>query len=78
MKKKIIYYIITIIALIVIVPFELLFFWLPSLFKAFLRYISDKDKGSYTFTDYLDDVRRESKSFNKGWREAASKGIYVD
>ena len=78
MKKEIISYIITIIALIVIVPFELLFFWLPSLFKAFLRYISDKDKGSYTFTDYLDDVRHESKSFNKHWREAAAKGIRVD
>lgn len=78
MKKEIIYYIITIIALIVIVPFELLFFWLPSLFKAFLRYISDKDKGSYTFTDYLDDVRHESKSFNRHWQKMASKGIYVD
>ena len=78
MKKEIIFYIITIIALIVIVPFELLFFWLPWLFKAFLRYISAKDKGSYTFYDYLTDIRHESKSFNKHWREAAAKGIHVD
>ena len=77
MRKENIICIIIIIALIFIVPFELLLFWLPWLFKAFLRYLSDKDK-SYTFFDHLTDVRHDSKSFNMHWREMASKGIHVD
>jgi hypothetical protein len=77
MKKENKDVIIILITIIAIGPLVLMF-RLPWIMKAFLRYISDKDKGSYTFTDYLDDVRHESKSFNKHWREAAAKGIRVD
>jgi len=74
-----------IIALIVIAPFAFVFYFLPLLLKAviryilnFIRYILNKDNGLYTFSNCLTDVRRESKLFNKRWREMKSKGTYVD
>lgn len=76
MKRENIFCIIIIIALIVIVPFALLFYWIPLFVKAFFLYISDKS--DLSFSEHLTTVRLHSRSFNKSWREAAAKGIYVD
>ena len=69
-----------IIILITIIVFGPLFLMvrLPWIIKAYKRYVSNKDNSYYTFYDYYTDVRHESKSFNKRWREMASKGIYWD
>ncbi len=78
MIKDILLGVIIFISNIVIVPFVLLF-RLPWIIKAYRRYTHDvKDKSLYTFSEYLTDVRHRSKSFNKRWREMASKGIYLD
>lgn len=71
-----IYEVFLVIVVIAISPFVLLY-QVPWMIKAFFRYISDKDE-DYSFSDHLTDVRRGSKSFNKRWREAASKGINLD
>ena len=75
-KDKIVEFFYTIV-IIVIAPLVLIS-WLPLMFKALLRYIADKDKSFYTFSDHLTDVRRQSKSFTKHLQEMRSKGIYVD
>lgn len=72
MKKDTILGIIFAIVIIVIILTR----WIPWMIKAYIRYISDKDKSSYYF--YLTCVRHESKSWNRHWREMASRGIYVD
>ncbi len=77
MKKDTILGIIFAIVIIVIAPF-ILIRWIPWVIKAYIRYISDKDKSSYSFSEHLTDVRHESKSFNRHWREMASRGIHVD
>lgn len=78
MKKENLKYIIIFIALIVIAPFAFMFYYFPLLPKAFIRYISDKDKGFHTFSDHLTSVRRNSWLFNKRYQEMRSKGTYVD